>query len=118
MNAHIFLYLYTSSVRLKTNTEGWFFPFEKNHSDKVEVGCVVSLGTGQIPLSPLDPLHVEYTNPISSAVAFKNLSLILVDQVYNLAYSKYSKSYFRSQMPKNLSIENRNSNFFYLCLSV
>ncbi|WKY14278.1 hypothetical protein Q1695_000097 [Nippostrongylus brasiliensis] len=49
--------------------------------DKVEIGCVVSLGTGQIPPSPLDPLHVEIYNPISSAFAFKNLSLILVDQV-------------------------------------
>ncbi|VDO64550.1 unnamed protein product [Heligmosomoides polygyrus] len=49
--------------------------------DKVEIGCVLSLGTGQIPLSPLDPLHVEIFNPISSAFAFKNLSLILVDQV-------------------------------------
>ncbi|KIH66285.1 phospholipase, patatin family [Ancylostoma duodenale] len=49
--------------------------------DKVEIGCVLSLGTGQIPLSPLDPLHVEIFNPISSAFTFKNLSLILVDQV-------------------------------------
>ncbi|PIO58918.1 hypothetical protein TELCIR_19635, partial [Teladorsagia circumcincta] len=52
--------------------------------DKVEIGCVLSLGTGQIPLSPLDPLHVEIFNPISSAFAFKNLSLILVDQVIYL----------------------------------
>ncbi|PAV57630.1 hypothetical protein WR25_23284 [Diploscapter pachys] len=66
-----------SEVQLFNGTNTYL----KNHSDKVEVGCVVSLGTGQIPLSPLDPLHVEYTNPISSAVAFKNLSLILVDQV-------------------------------------
>ncbi|KJH40752.1 ankyrin repeat protein [Dictyocaulus viviparus] len=49
--------------------------------DKVEIGCVLSLGTGQIPLSPLDPLHVEIFNPISSAFTFRNLSLILVDQV-------------------------------------
>ncbi|CAJ0609994.1 unnamed protein product [Cylicocyclus nassatus] len=49
--------------------------------NKVEIGCVLSLGTGQIPLSPLDPLHVEIMNPISSAFTFKNLSLILVDQV-------------------------------------
>ncbi|KAK6764877.1 hypothetical protein RB195_024990 [Necator americanus] len=49
--------------------------------DRVEIGCVVSLGTGQIPLSPLDPLHVEIFSPISSAFTFKNLSLILVDQV-------------------------------------
>ncbi|GMR60840.1 hypothetical protein PMAYCL1PPCAC_31035, partial [Pristionchus mayeri] len=49
--------------------------------DTVEVGVVLSLGTGQIPLTTMDPLHVELTNPISSAFAFKNLSLILVDQV-------------------------------------
>nr|CDJ82316.1 Patatin domain containing protein [Haemonchus contortus] len=53
----------------------------RHPEDKVEIGCVVSLGTGQIPLSPLDPLHVELLNPISSAYAFRNLSLILVDQV-------------------------------------
>ncbi|CAJ0951815.1 unnamed protein product, partial [Mesorhabditis belari] len=49
--------------------------------DKVEIGCMLSLGTGQIPLSPLDPLHVEITNPLSSTFALKNLGLILVDQV-------------------------------------
>ncbi|GMT36222.1 hypothetical protein PFISCL1PPCAC_27519, partial [Pristionchus fissidentatus] len=49
--------------------------------ETVEVGVVLSLGTGQIPLTTMDPLHVELTNPISSAFAFKNLSLILVDQV-------------------------------------
>ncbi|VDM58323.1 unnamed protein product [Angiostrongylus costaricensis] len=53
----------------------------KRPEDKVEIGCVLSIGTGQIPLSPLDPLHVEIFNPISSAFTFKNLSLILVDQV-------------------------------------
>ncbi|KAF8355695.1 ipla-3 [Pristionchus pacificus] len=53
-----------------------------NRGDEaVEVGVVLSLGTGQIPLTTMDPLHVELTNPISSAFAFKNLSLILVDQV-------------------------------------
>ncbi|EYC15098.1 hypothetical protein Y032_0038g3630 [Ancylostoma ceylanicum] len=55
--------------------------FSQRAKDKVEIGCVLSLGTGQIPLSPLDPLHVEIFNPISSAFTFKNLSLILVDQV-------------------------------------
>ncbi|CAJ0565572.1 unnamed protein product, partial [Mesorhabditis spiculigera] len=49
--------------------------------EQVEIGCMLSLGTGQIPLSPLDPLHVEITNPLSSTFALKNLGLILVDQV-------------------------------------
>ncbi|VDM74649.1 unnamed protein product [Strongylus vulgaris] len=57
------------------------YMLQQRPEDKVEIGCILSLGTGQIPLSPLDPLHVEIFNPISSAFTFKNLSLILVDQV-------------------------------------
>ncbi|VDM66363.1 unnamed protein product [Strongylus vulgaris] len=48
---------------------------------KVEIGCVLSLGTGQIPSSPLNPLNIGISNPIGSALNFKNLSLIIIDQV-------------------------------------
>ncbi|CAJ0607980.1 unnamed protein product [Cylicocyclus nassatus] len=66
-----------SEVELYNGTNTYLGQPEKN----VEIGCVLSFGTGQIPSTRLDPLHIGISNPISSALNFKNLSLVIVDQV-------------------------------------
>ncbi|CAD6190573.1 unnamed protein product [Caenorhabditis auriculariae] len=53
---------------------------EKKEDHKVEINVVLSLGTGQIPLSPMMPLLLDSARPLQSMLAFKNLSMIFVDQ--------------------------------------
>ncbi|VDK50187.1 unnamed protein product [Cylicostephanus goldi] len=78
-----------SEVELFNGTNSYLSHPEKN----VEVGCVLSFGTGQIPSTRLDPLHIGITNPISSALNFKNLSLVIVDQVAASEGAPVDRSY-------------------------
>ncbi|PAV87880.1 hypothetical protein WR25_08657 [Diploscapter pachys] len=47
---------------------------------KVQVGCVVSIGTGITPISPVDPSLFEMNDMMGMLRGLKNLSLVVLDQ--------------------------------------
>uniref|UniRef100_A0A915KMK1 PNPLA domain-containing protein n=1 Tax=Romanomermis culicivorax TaxID=13658 RepID=A0A915KMK1_ROMCU len=53
----------------------------KNDSEIISIGCVLSIGTGRIPDTPVDSLNVSTSSPVESMNALRTLSVILVDQV-------------------------------------
>uniref|UniRef100_A0A8R1TV84 phospholipase A2 n=1 Tax=Onchocerca volvulus TaxID=6282 RepID=A0A8R1TV84_ONCVO len=62
------------------NTTEHFLTNSENNS--IQLGCLLSVGTGAIPTMPLSTSNLEISsNPYSSAVAIKNLGVILVEQV-------------------------------------
>ncbi|KAK6110191.1 Ankyrin repeats (3 copies) family protein [Brugia pahangi] len=62
------------------NTTNHFLTSSENNA--IQLGCLLSVGTGAVPTMPLSTSNLEISsNPYSSAVAIKNLGVILVEQV-------------------------------------
>jgi hypothetical protein len=58
------------------------FVQKKPKNNEIRIGCVLSIGTGSIPIYPMDVIDVEIsTNPYTTALAMKNLGIVLIDQV-------------------------------------
>ncbi|CAI5455207.1 unnamed protein product [Caenorhabditis angaria] len=49
-------------------------------SENVEINCIVSLGTGQIPCTPIDTLSIDSNSPLQSIKTIKNLASMFIDQ--------------------------------------
>jgi len=89
---------------------------------KVNIGCILSIGTGVIPTIPLDTntLEVNLSNPINIPSAVKALGLVIVDQATAtegapvaraLSWCSTSRTpYFRLSCPlfKDIAMDNTN----------
>lgn len=52
-----------------------------DETDLLEMGCVLSIGTGRMPDIPVDSLNLSTSSPVESMTAIRTLSTMLVDQV-------------------------------------
>ncbi|MCP9266140.1 hypothetical protein DINM_021623 [Dirofilaria immitis] len=66
----------------RTSAAPTYFSSTNSENASIQLGSLLSVGTGAIPTMPLSTSNLEISsNPYSSAVAIKNLGVILVEQV-------------------------------------
>uniref|UniRef100_A0A183I8V1 DHC_N1 domain-containing protein n=1 Tax=Soboliphyme baturini TaxID=241478 RepID=A0A183I8V1_9BILA len=55
--------------------------FVQGVNEPVNIGCVLSIGTGRIPDVPIEALNLDSSNPLDILNTFKNLGRIILEQV-------------------------------------
>ena len=101
--------LHYDEFEISRNSFLFFINFLQKPEYKVEVGCVVSIGTGITPISPMDPSLFEMNNLMGTLRGLKNLSLVVLDQVILLLFHMFLSFIFNSFE------SHRISSFLLLC---